>query len=415
MRQRNANNNQSAGIVPYVGMAFGLILAIAGAALAQTWLSMLFGALGVLIAFVSGKLGQPQASAESKSFAVTEEFSANDVDQDSAATVEGLSDLGHRWVPTLNSQLHMANKQMEQGIIELTQSFGEIHTQLNETMSCARHAVEVLGSATSGGQGLSAQVSASLHGMLNKFERSLEEKAGIFSEVRGFIASTDELRKMATSVEELAAKTNLLALNAAIEAARAGEEGRGFSIVADEVRKLSMLSADTGLKIRERVLEISSAAKRAGEGAARMETSDREMLDHANTTVGSVVDQFENVTTPLQEASGQIISSTQRVSDGLNSAVVHFQFQDRVSQIVEHVKDSLNEFKSQAEAGGHAINVDSLMSGLEKNYTMAEERINHTPTPKAPATSTAQPAASKPAAPKQEFEASPEDEDITFF
>jgi len=83
---------------------------------------------------------------------------------------------------------------------------------------------------------------------------------------------------MATSVEELAAKTNLLALNAAIEAARAGEEGRGFSIVADEVRKLSMLSAETGLKIRERVQDISAAARRAGDGASKMEASDSQML-----------------------------------------------------------------------------------------------------------------------------------------
>jgi methyl-accepting chemotaxis protein len=215
--------------------------------------------------------------------------------------------------------------------------------------------------------------------MLDAFKKSLDDKAGIFKEVRGFISSTDELKKMATSVEELAAKTNLLALNAAIEAARAGEEGRGFSIVADEVRKLSMLSAETGLRIRERVQDISAAARRAGEGATKMESSDNQMLDHASNTVGNVVSQFQQVTEPLQVASDKIISNTQQVSSALNNAVVHFQFQDRVSQIVGHVRESLEHLKSQIGEGLEGLDVDTLMHDLEKNYTMAEERVNHAP------------------------------------
>lgn len=376
MNNKTTNFETNGTALTWALGALAVVVLILGAWLSGSAFSLVFG---VSAAALTALAVRHPLAIENK--ALVQEISQTDAalanSQQHSQDMDQITEVADKWVPTLTNQLITANRQMEDGIVNLAQAFSEIHSKLNETVEVASGAANVLGGASGGGSGLAGSVSESLNLMLQSIRKSLQEKALIMEEVKGFITSTDELTKMAASVETLAAKTNLLALNAAIEAARAGEEGRGFSIVADEVRKLSMLSAETGVKIRERVHHIANAAKRAGEGATRMQSSDDAVLSQASQTLDGVVAQFEQVTTPLQHASEHIVKNTNEVSSSLNNAVVHFQFQDRVSQILGHVQHSLDMLKEQVQQGMDGLNVAALMEELERNYTMAEERVNH--------------------------------------
>jgi methyl-accepting chemotaxis protein len=71
--------------------------------------------------------------------------------------------------------------------------------------------------------------------------------------VEGVDATTLEIDKLMSAIEDVSFRTNLLALNAAVEAARAGEKGAGFAVVADEVRTLAQTTQKTARDIRELV------------------------------------------------------------------------------------------------------------------------------------------------------------------
>jgi len=98
----------------------------------------------------------------------------------------------------------------------------------------------------------------------------------------------DEVEKFSSTIEEVAAKTNLLSMNAAIQAARAGEAGKGFGVVASEIKTLAGHTSENAKDFRTTVLKKIKAQTEHLEGEFR-ERDNKRLSEMAQTLVQLIV------------------------------------------------------------------------------------------------------------------------------
>ncbi len=293
----------------------------------------------------------------------------------------GLEQICDKAAPIWVKQIETARSQTEEGITEVANRFAAIVERLQASVIASQRAAGGAGGDTS----VLAQSEANLVAVSRSMDAALKKRAEMVRDVRELVSYTDELKKMAAEVAEIASQTNLLALNAAIEAARAGEAGRGFAVVADEVRKLSSLSSDTGKKMSEKVNVINNAIAAVIDVAEKFGDEDTRSVSGAEETIKHVLSNFSAVNQGLSASSEMLRRESEGISAEISDALVFLQFQDRVSQILGQVRDNLDGLHKHlkqhasecARGSASAIDADAWINEMALGYTTPEQRRNH--------------------------------------
>lgn len=288
------------------------------------------------------------------------------------------ADLAPVWARHIES----SRTQMEAAITALSGRFGGIASRLDA----------VLGSSTggpAGSPGGNDVYSASEHELQTVVQRlraAVDSKAEMLGKVRELHGFVDELRDMVEAIEIITQQTNLLAINAAIEAAHAGNVGRGFATVAQEVRALSRKSSETGANIAAKIETIREAIVSASNAAELTAEHDTVAMSDSQRAIEQVLVRFRDFTSSLESAAELLRDESRSIKGEVYEALVQLQFQDRVSQIMQHVKANIerlpavvDEHCAQYGAGAPLPTLDAspLLGELEQTYAMADERALH--------------------------------------
>ncbi len=362
-----------------VAVAIWFVGASAGAAIALIVVTLAVGAGCAVVVRrtaddeIARQLAAQRAEAERASRRETAEF------------LTGVEALNADVLPVWVRQIELSRTQMEEAVVGLTARFAGIVERLEGAVSASAVAAE----GVEGGQGLVSVFSkceTQLNEVVSSLKLAMQNKQSMLAEVTGLLDFIGELKQMAVDVAGIADQTNLLALNAAIEAARAGEVGRGFAVVADEVRKLSNLSKETGTRISAKVETISSAISGAVRAADQTRVNESQSVVRSEQAIDSVLRDFKAVTEGLVESSSILRSQSAGIKDEVADAIVQLQFQDRVNQILSHVRDNiavlpdyLKDSIGNFHGGGalQRLRTEQLLEDLERTYAMSEERGSH--------------------------------------
>lgn len=369
-------------IYPAIPAALGVIgLAVLGSFTLQAVVAI----VAVLLSGVAGcVLLAKRHVADTESVVMATQAKAESAfKSEAAAYLRSLQTLGNDVMPVWMRHVETGRSQMEAAIIDLMVRFSGIVDKLDSAVKASEAASEGI---DGGLVSVFESGETELGAVVSSLREAMQHKEAMLKEIHGLLNFVVELEKMSADVTGIADQTNLLALNAAIEAARAGEAGRGFAVVADEVRKLSTLSKKTGTLISEKVKLVSTAIGAAVKSSQQTAAGEAKALAASETAIGNVLGNFRQITTGLSESSGILRKESDGIKNEVAMSLVQLQFQDRVSQILSHVRDNIGSLpgyleKSHAEFERKGrlepVDAEQLLKEIESTYATAEEHSNH--------------------------------------
>jgi len=258
-----------------------------------------------------------------------------------AQGMDGLDQLCEGVLPVWSGEVEIARSHTERSINDLASRFADLSQRLESAVSASQNATD--GGNTKGIVPLLQESQTDLNGIIASLRAALKQKEALLQEIHALSRFTGDLQEMAKNLGLIAQQTNLLAINAAIEAARAGEVGRGFAVVAGEVRKLAQLSGDTGKRISDTVETVNAAIASTLKVSRQYAEQDTQMAAHSEQVIETVLAQFGATATSLHESTNVLQREGQLIQGEISDVLVALQFQDRVSQVLTHVRDDLDK------------------------------------------------------------------------
>ena len=301
-------------------------------------------------------------------------------------SIAGQQRFGEEVAPVWGRHIDSSREQMETAIADISLRFAGIVDKLGEAVQTASLETDTVVGTDKTLMAVIARAEEELGRILQAQKSATSSMLGMLEKVEGLDRFTQELQDMAHDVAKIAQQSTLLSLNAAIEAARAGELGRGFAVVAKEFRMLSNQSGETGRHIAEKVKVISSAIAESSSSVRDSVRQRGESAQATESTLTTVLADFRNVTGALERSGAMLKDESVAIQTEIGNVLVEFQFQDRVGQILYHLKNNIEQWPQFLQAHhdacaqkGESLAPDpqQLLDELKKTYVMKEQHVIH--------------------------------------
>ena len=301
-------------------------------------------------------------------------------DQAPAAYLRSVLEFANIVSPVWSAQIDFCRDQMETAVSGVTEQFGGIVENLDEVIASSSAVLDGShGGAVERGRQRLGEVVSTLDGALASKRQNL-------ADLRSLIDLSGELNQMVADAAQIARQTNLLALNAGIEAARVGRAGAGFGVVALEVRTLADRSLSSSNRIAAKADAIGAAIGSILAQAQLSAEQESTAVVQANDEVHAVLDDLLSVVSTYREASGRLEGAAVGIRSDIAQSLVDLQFQDRVCQVLGHLREGIDHLPSLVPVAGAdgddglamaPLDANVLLAELADTYTTEEERLAH--------------------------------------
>ena len=185
---------------------------------------------------------------------------------------------------------------------------------------------------------------------------------------------TQEIGKIAKTIDDLAQRSNMIALNASIQANETGAQGNRVSAFTDEVERLADRAAKTNK-------QISTLNKTLAADIGEIERSLQDSVSEAATLSKFAIETGSSLS-ELEKYIGQFLNLQEKLvaSSGEQSADAEMAFQSFIASISE----TENTVKNLKESEIHISQIEASMDNLQTavgGYRSSSLPIEETPSP----------------------------------
>ncbi len=211
--------------------------------------------------------------------------------------------------------------------------------EMSQTVQIIREHVHQTYSSAQNAQQLSAQGSSEANQLGDSIGDVRHQFQDTSKKIELLSQEASAIQTFVSTIEEVAAQTNLLALNAAIEAARAGEAGRGFAVVADEVRQLA---GKTEKATGDITRLVTSMLSRVTEVSHSMQQSE-DALQTGATSCG----HMQTLLLQVESGSDNSLTLIEEVNHSIDE---HAAASNELSEKLTHIGELLQQHSQQASS-----------------------------------------------------------------
>ena len=281
-------------------------------------------------------------------------------------------------VPVWSRQMEVTGSATTEGLGNILNVFSEMSDSLH-TLTQNLASFEVKAEPGALDQSVRREAPA-LDALTSASARAFEERDAAVAELTHCADALGELQQLAKQAREIARHTRLVAFNASIEAnrSRTSTEG-GAQAVAVELRSLATRMSETGEQVERVVLSLQNSIRKVRRQSEVCDTTPEELRLEIDLRAREALSAMLGAMGASLQGSETVQQASQQLRQQLDAVFVHFQFGDRVSQMLNIVANDMTNFARWVQENPSATQSDAAewLVALEASYTMDEQRSIH--------------------------------------